>query len=185
MAYWVFGYGSLMWRPGFRFSLAHDATLHGYSRSFCIYSYHHRGTPECPGLVLGLDRGGSCLGRVFRVEAPDADEVTAYLDERELIHYPYLSRFLDVEVVIDGHMQRLSAYTFVADSEHPDYAGQLPPGDAATMIMRASGINGLNRDYLMKTVRHLEEAGFVDDHLHFLLREVEARTGMIDRGSGI
>lgn len=184
-AYWVFGYGSLMWRPGFPFTEAHDAVLRGYSRSFCIYSMHHRGTAERPGLVLGLDKGGECLGRVFRVGAGHADAVTAYLDERELVNYPYLGRFLPVEID-DGEATRsIVAYTFVADTGHPDYAGDLPLGKAAELIMAASGINGLNRDYLMNTVRHLEDAGFVDDHLHALLREIESRTGVIDMGSGI
>lgn len=184
-AYWVFGYGSLMWRPGFPFSEAHDAVLKGYSRSFCIYSFHHRGTADNPGLVLGLDAGDECLGRIFRVEAADAEEVTAYLDERELVNYPYISRFLPVETTIGGAARTVEAYTFVADSSHKDYAGQMPVRDAATLIMQASGIAGLNRDYLMNTVHHLETAGFVDQHLHDLLDEIESRTGVLDMGSGI
>ncbi|MEQ8664260.1 MAG: gamma-glutamylcyclotransferase [Rhodospirillales bacterium] len=184
-AYWVFGYGSLMWRPGFPFSEAHDAVLEGYTRSFCIYSFHHRGTADSPGLVLGLDVGGECLGRIFRVDAADADAVTAYLDERELVNYPYISRFLPVEARMEGTTKTVAAYTFIADTGHPDYAGRMPLRDAATLIMQASGIAGLNRDYLMNTVQHLESAGFVDQHLHDLLREIEARTGVLDMGSGI
>lgn len=184
-SYWVFGYGSLMWRPGFAFEEAHDAVLKGYSRSFCIYSFHHRGTPERPGLVLGLDKGTECLGRVFRVAADQADSVTAYLDERELINYPYVSHFLPVEVRQGDERKTITAYCFVADPTHQDYAGQLPISDAADLIMQASGVAGLNRDYLMNTVHHLSETGFVDEHLQDLLQEIENRTGVIDMGSGI
>lgn len=183
--YWVFGYGSLMWRPGFPFEEAHDAVLPGYSRSFCIYSFHHRGTAECPGLVLGLDAGGECLGRVFKVAAEHADEVTAYLDERELINYPYISRFLPVEINDGGAKRKIDAYCFVADQAHDDYAGALPTSDAVDLIMQASGVAGLNRDYLMNTVHHLESIGFIDKHLQDLLQEIEQRTGVIDMGSGI
>jgi len=185
-SFWVFGYGSLMWRPGFPFLEAYDALLRGYSRSFCIYSFHHRGTVERPGLVLGLDAGGECLGRIFKVSAEDADAVTAYLDERELINYPYISRFLPVDARVGGGETReITAYCFVADSSHRDYAGQLPTPDAADLIMQASGVAGLNRDYLMNTVRHLQESGLVEDHLQSLLDEIEQRTGVIDMGSGI
>jgi len=183
--FWVFGYGSLMWRPGFPYEEAHDAVLHGYSRSFCIYSFHHRGTREAPGLVLGLDVGGDCLGRIFKVRAEDAEAVVAYLDERELVNYPYIARFLPVEVRSGGAPREVDAWTFVADRAHADYAGALPADRAAGLIMKASGIAGLNRDYLMQTVGHLESAGFVDEHLHLLLREIEAQTGIIDMGSGI
>ena len=183
--FWVFGYGSLMWRPGFDYETAYDAVLHGYSRSFCIYSFHHRGTRASPGLVLGLDAGGECLGRIFRVRGEDAERVTAYLEERELVNYPYIARFLPVEARGADAPRSVVAWTFVADPDHPDYAGGLPVEKAASLIMRASGIAGLNRDYLMQTVRHLETAGFVDEHLHALLREIETQTGVIDMGSGI
>lgn len=183
--FWVFGYGSLMWRPGFPFQVAYDAVLPGYSRSFCIYSFHHRGTRDVPGLVLGLDAGGECLGRIFQVAASDAADVVAYLEERELVNYPYRARFLDVYPRGDDAPEKQMAWTFVADPAHEDYAGALPLDQVASMIMNAAGIAGLNRDYLIQTVRHLESIGFVDEHLHALLRKIETQTGIIDMGSGI
>jgi len=183
---WVFGYGSLMWRPGFEYAEQRAATLHGYHRSFCIYSHHHRGTQENPGLVLGLDEGGTCRGCAFRVRASDAATVTAYLNERELIGYAYVPRVLDVSLECDdGSEVLVPTYTFVADQTHDHYAGNLSIADSAPLIMVAEGIAGLNRDYLINTVRHLEQTGATEPELHALLREVEARTGVIDIGGGI
>ncbi len=153
--FWVFGYGSLMWQPGFAFTEARPALLRGYHRDFCIFSHHYRGTPAAPGLVLGLAPGGSCRGLAFRVACGEADRVRAYLDERELIGYAYLPRTLPV--AIKG--ASVAAYTFVADSGHPQYAGNLGIEAAAEIIMRAEGVAGLNRDYLINTVRRLERDG--------------------------
>lgn len=182
---WVFGYGSLMWRPGFRFLESYPATLNGYHRAFCAYSHHYRGTPERPGLVLGLDRGGACLGRAFRVESDQRDTVVAYLDERELGNYAYRPAFLPVELDRDGTPDTVTAYTFVADPGHPLYAGDLGIERSAALIMNAEGVAGLNRDYLINTVRHLEDLGFIEDELHALRQEVESRTGLLDIGGGI
>lgn len=179
---WVFGYGSLMWRPGFSFLESHPATLDGWHRSFCVYSRHYRGTPAKPGLVLGLDQGGSCRGVAFRIAPDQAEETTAYLNERELCGYAYLPRILTV-TTDDG--RSLPAYTFVADQQHRHYAGGMPLEAAAAIIMDAQGCAGLNRDYLINTVRQLELDGFHDQPLHALLREVERQTGLIDRGAGI
>ncbi len=186
---WVFGYGSLMWRPGFEYVEQRAATLHGYHRSFCIYSHHHRGTRENPGLVLGLDEGGSCMGCAFLIHGRDVAEVTTYLNERELIGYAYVPRTLDV-VLDDGSGSGngntvVSTYTFVADQSHDHYAGNLSLAHAASLIMNAEGIAGLNRDYLINTVRHLEQTGVAEPELHALLQEVEGRTGVIDSGGGI
>jgi glutathione-specific gamma-glutamylcyclotransferase len=178
---WVFGYGSLMWRPGFPHLESCRALLDGYHRSFCIYSRHWRGTPERPGLVLGLTPGGQCPGVAFRVDAAHRQEVIDYLNERELISYAYLPMLLTVEVA----GRQVEAYTFVADMDHHHYAGDLPTAEAAHIIMDAQGRAGLNRDYLINTVRELEAHGFVEPSLHDLLREVERDTGIIDRGSGI
>jgi len=178
---WVFGYGSLMWEPGFEHLDARPATLPGYHRSFCLYSHHYRGTREAPGLVLGLNRGGSCRGIAFRVARECWREAVAYLDERELIGYAYLPRIVDIE--IDG--AAANAYTFVADADHPHYAGDLGIERSADLIMNAAGKNGLNRDYLIRTVRKLEDEGFLDPSLHDLLASVEQRTGALDMGAGI
>lgn len=185
---WVFGYGSLMWRPGFDFLEQRQAVLHGYRRSFCIYSHHHRGTKENPGLVLGLDKGGSCVGCAFHVRAGDVGDVVAYLNERELIGYAYTPRLLEVALKNGDRPDEeevVQTYTFVADRSHEQYAGDLSVEAAASLIMNAEGIAGLNREYLINTIRHLEQTGFAEPELHALLREVESRTGMIDLGGGI
>ena len=179
--FWVFGYGSLMWRPGFAYRAARRARLAGYHRSFCVYSHHYRGTPTAPGLVLGLDPGGSCDGLAFRVDAAEAADVKAYLDERELVSYAYHPMTLPVATSAGAVM----AYTFVADPGHRLYAGQLDIETAAETIMRAQGVAGLNREYLINTVRSLETEGFVEPELHRLLKRVEHLTGIIEAGGGI
>ncbi len=179
---WVFGYGSLMWRPGFDFLIAQPALLRGWHRSFCVFSCHYRGTPEHPGLVLGLNQGGACRGLAFRVPAAKADEVIEYLNERELVNYAYAPRMLQVELADGG---RTAAYTFVADRNHRLFAGDLGVRRSAEIIMDAEGRAGLNRDYLINTVRQLEAHGFADKRLHELLGLVERLTGEIEAGSGI
>jgi cation transport protein ChaC len=179
---WVFGYGSLMWRPGFDFAESVPALLKGWHRSFCLYSLHYRGTPAQPGLVLGLDRGGSCRGLAFRVPATDAETTINYLNERELVGYAY--RTHTARVTLDDG-RAVSAYTFVADRTHRHYAGDLELEHQAAIIMDAQGAAGLNRDYLINTVRQLEADGFTDRSLHALLIEVERQTGLIDMGAGI
>lgn len=183
-AIWVFGYGSLMWRPGFRHLEGAGAVLRGYRRSFCIWSEHHRGTPERRGLVLGLapDADARCEGRAFRVDRGDWADVAAYLEERELRGYAYRPGYLPVDLA-DG--RRVHAHCFVADPEHPHYAGALPEDEAAGIILGARGQNGLNRDYLINTVRALEDHGYAEPSLHALMRRVAALTGEIDAGGGI
>ncbi len=178
---WVFGYGSLMWRPGFPFDEQHTAILPGYHRAFCIYSHRYRGTPERPGLVLGLDSGGSCTGTGFRIADGEWDRVVDYLNERELVGYAYIPKVLPITV----NDRVVSAYTFVADPAHGQYAGNLGLEKSAEIIMAASGIMGLNRDYLINTVHELEAHGFQDDEHHELLRRVTILTGLIDQGGGI
>ncbi len=179
--FWVFGYGSLMWQPGFAHLGVEQALLRGYHRAFCVYSHHYRGTHSRPGLVLGLDRGGACRGLAFRVAADEAEEVMTYLDERELIGYAYLAKTVPIEI---GD-QKVDAYTYVADPAHRHYAGKLGLAKSAELIMNAEGLNGLNRDYLINTLRKLESMGFADKSLHALLVRIERMTGIIDQGSGI
>lgn len=180
---WVFGYGSLMWNPGFPFSGKSNADLVGFHRSFCIYSHHYRGTPEKPGLVLGLDAGGHCEGVAFRVAESDWRSVVDYLNERELIGYAY--KPVTVEVNLPENEQNVRAYTFVADPAHPTYAGDLGVETSAEIIMHASGAGGLNRDYLINTITQLEAHGYKDQTLGILLHRIELLTGMIDQGGGI
>lgn len=182
--FWVFGYGSLMWYPGFEFEESCPACLSGYTRSFCIYSHYYRGTPEKPGLVLGLDpvQDGACEGVAFRIHPENKDHVIAYLTERELCGYAYRPETLKIRL---DEGRNIWAHTFVADPEHPHYAGDLGLEDAARLIMDAEGKTGLNRDYLINSVRELEAHGFVDERLHRLLKQVEYLTGMIEAGGGI
>lgn len=178
---WIFGYGSLMWRPGFRYLEQYPARLDGYHRAPCIYSHHHRGTLDVPGLVLGLDRGGYCLGIAFKIDIKDRPQIIDYLYEREMIGYAYKPACVDLVM----QENRVSAYTFIADPEHEQYAGDLGQERAARIIMQAQGISGLNRDYLLNTVHKLEQEGFAEPELTALRHRVRIMTGEIDQGGGI
>lgn len=171
-----------MWNPGFPFLEAVPAILKGYHRSFCIYSTHYRGTQDKPGLVLGLGPGGSCTGVAFRVARTEASDALDYLRERELVAYAYVEAVLPVDLR-DGRI--VDTTTFVADPSHRRYAGNLGVERSAEIIMGAVGCAGLNREYLIRTVRQLENHGVVDPPLHALLKEVSLRTGEIDAGDGI
>lgn len=157
-AFWVFGYGSLMWDPGFPHLESRTALLRGYHRAFCVYSLRYRGTPEAPGLVLGLDRGGSCRGIAYRVAAADREDVLAYLWEREMFTRTYHPRHLAVQIG-DGAAGAVRALTFVVDRAHRQYAGKLPTDEVARLIAAGEGTRGRCRDYLLNTVRHLRELG--------------------------
>lgn len=167
---WVFGYGSLMWNPGFPYDIAAPALLTGYHRRFCVYSYHYRGTPEQPGLVLGLDRGGSCRGLAFRVAPDDVKPALAYLWDREMISYVYRPAWLPVR--IKG--ERVQACTFVADRAHEQYCRLTGLEAMAGVIGKGHGRNGPNCDYLFNTVQHLDELGIRETPLHRLADMVRA-----------
>jgi cation transport protein ChaC len=167
--FWVFAYGSLMWRPGFHFLDRQPALLRGYHRAFCVVSQRYRGTPEKPGLVLGLDRGGACRGRAFRVAAADADHVIGYLHNREMITGVYDPRWFTVQTPVG----RLRAAAFVVDRDHRQYVGKLTARRIAEYILQGVGTMGSNLDYLRQTVAHLDELGIVDGPLHRLLRIAE------------
>jgi cation transport protein ChaC len=168
--YWVFGYGSLMWDPGFPYSAAHPALLVGYHRQFCLYSYRYRGTQDRPGLVLGLDRGGSCRGVVYRVPDTEAEATKAYLWERELDDYAYLPKLLWVRY--PGG--RVRAQTFVVDRRQPQYAGGLTIDAIADIIAAGVGQRGRNRDYLENTLDHLRTLGILDRGLERVGERVRA-----------
>jgi len=167
---WIFGYGSLMWRPGFPYEENCRARLYGFHRAFCIYSHVHRGTPEHPGLVLGLDKGGSCVGRAFRVAAENADAVVRYLDEREMVTAVY--RPVMGRVRLAG--ETVAARCYIADRTHSQYAGKLAVEEQALLIAGAVGQSGVNRDYALMTVDHLEEIGITDGPLHQVARLLRA-----------
>ncbi len=160
--FWVFGYGSLMWNPGFPFDERQQARLHGYRRALCIRSNHYRGTAEKPGLVLGLERGGSCQGVAFHVAGADGARVLDYLRERELVTNVYKERYVAVSLA-DG--RREQALTYVADPVHPQYVAGLSPADAAMIVRRARGSSGPNVDYVLNTVQHLQAMGIRDARL--------------------
>lgn len=170
--HWVFGYGSLMWRPGFPSVERVSARLHGRRRGFCIYSVHHRGTPERKGLVLGLIAGGSVKGCAYRVAEKDWPAVHAYLVEREQPTETYIEAW--PEVTLAGG-RRARALTFLSDTAHPQWAGALALEAQAELIAGASGLSGRNIDYLRDLVEHLREEGVRDHGMDQLLAMVEAR----------
>jgi cation transport protein ChaC len=170
---YVFGYGSLIWKPGFEHAGTHPGLLRGFHRRFCLWSRLYRGTPAAPGLVLGLDRGGACRGLVFRVPGHAAAPVLSYLDAREIPQGEdvYVRRRLPVQLLDQGRVVRAVAY--VANRRHPSYCRPCPRTAAAT-IARGVGQAGTNRDYLLHTVSHLDAMGVRDaglDRIASLLEE--------------
>ena len=166
---WVFGYGSLMWRPGFDFIEQMPARLIGAHRALCVYSFDHRGTPERPGLVLGLDRGGACRGVAFRVAAANREATIAYLRAREQTTNVYHEVIRSVWLHNDPR-QRISALTYVVDRGHVQYAGRLSLQDQLHHVRQGHGRSGANIDYVISTVQSIERQGFHDAALHRLAR---------------
>ena len=168
--FWVFGYGSLMWRPGFDHEETRQAQLFGYHRALCVRSFVHRGTPERPGLVLGLDRGGSCHGVAFKVRAENRDAVTGYLRERELVTNVYLETMRKVRLD-DGRDVR--ALTYVVDRGHRQYAGALSVEEALSQVSGAVGQSGPNEAYVINTVEHLRTLRIRDHHLEAIAHALD------------
>ncbi len=164
---WVFGYGSLMWRPGFEFEDRMPARLVGEHRALCVYSFVHRGTPERPGLVLGLDRGGACRGIAFRVAERNRSATIAYLREREQVTSVYREVMRSVWLENDAR-QRVAALTYVVDRGHVQYAGRLSLAEQHRHVLQGHGQSGANRDYVTATVKAIEAEGFRDTQLHQL-----------------
>lgn len=173
---WIFGYGSLIWNPGFRWEERVIARLVGYQRRFCMHSIHHRGSPEAPGLVLALDaaEGAMCDGVAFAVPPTDADATLAYLRERELVSSAYLEASLPVDLA-DG--RRVDALAYVVDRDHVQYCGDLAPEEQARIIAHACGGRGPNAEYLHNTVQHLEALGLEDAPLRWLDARVRSMVG--------
>ncbi len=180
---WIFAYGSLMWRPGFAYEEAARATLAGYRRCFCIYSVHHRGTPRRPGLVLGLDRGGSCEGLAFRVPACDAGAVLAYLRAREQVTAVYREALLPVSLRDRGGAHVL-AVAYIVERKHPAYAGRLPLALEAWRIRAARGRSGANLDYFASTLAHLGALGVRERSLERLAAVIGGFTARGRRENG-
>lgn len=167
--FWVFGYGSLMWRPGFEFEERCGAIMHGVHRRLCIYSHVHRGTPDKPGLVLGLDRGGSCRGIGYRVADTRRDETIAYLRDREQVTMVYKEGWREMLVDRDGTPQQVNALVYLVDQGHMQYAGKKPAEDLVPYVLQGHGKGGPCIDYISSTLDHIEELGFKDRHLSDVL----------------
>ena len=168
---WVFGYGSLMWRPGFPFQEKTSARLYGKKRAFCIYSIYHRGAPGRPGLVLGLTSGGLVDGVAFKVAEEDWPETYAYLLEREQPSETYVEASAEVE--LNGG-DKVEALVFFSDVLHPQWAGMLDMDEQARLIAGAAGMSGRNIDYLRDLVAHLRVEGVPDPAMERLLQKAEA-----------
>ena len=173
-ARWVFGYGSLMWRPGFPHVETRPGRLIGAHRSLCVFSHVHRGTPERPGLVMGLNNGGACRGMVFRVADGDWPEVLAYLRAREQVTNVYLESVRPVRLD-DG--SSVAALCYLVDRHHRQYAGELPDDVMVEIISGSTGQSGPNRDYVFNTVAHLREMGVTDRRLFALADRLAERSG--------
>jgi cation transport protein ChaC len=169
---WVFGYGSLIWRPGFEFLEQIEARLIGAHRALCVYSFMHRGTPEKPGLVLGLDRGGTCRGVAFRVAAPRRAATIAYLREREQVTSVYLERMRPVWLKGEPEL-RVSALCYMVDRSHAQYAGRLTLDQQFHHVQQGHGHAGPNRDYVVATVTALEALGLREGELHVLAQRLK------------
>lgn len=170
---WVFGYGSLIWNPGFDFVERVPARLLGEHRALCVYSFVHRGTPERPGLVLGLDRGGACQGLAFRVPRDKRAATVAYLRAREQVTSVYREVLRAVWLKNDAR-ERVSALAYVADRGHDQYAGRLPLDRQLHLVRQGHGSSGANIDYVLATVKALEAQGIHDGPLHQLAQRLRA-----------
>jgi cation transport protein ChaC len=164
---WVFGYGSLMWRPGFPFLERIEARLIGAHRALCVYSFHHRGTPERPGLVFGLDLGGSCRGIAFRVAAAERERTVAYLRTREQVTMVYRECTRPVWLKCEPE-RRVAALCYMVDRSHPQYAGRLSMEQQLHHVRQGHGQSGANRDYVIATVGAMESLGLRETGLHLL-----------------
>ena len=167
--FWVFGYGSLMWNPGFDFEEVQLARIHGLHRAPCIYSWVHRGTRERPGIVLGLAQGGTCIGKAFRISGQNRDATLEYLRARELVTNVYLERRRSI-VLESG--ESVEAVTYIADSKHEQFAGRLGHEALIAQIQGAVGKSGDNESYIIDTTEHLKELGIRDGLMERICREL-------------
>lgn len=171
---WVFGYGSVMWRPGFAHAERRTGRVYGYHRALCVWSWVHRGTRARPGLVLGLDVGGSCQGIAFRIAAADKHAVADYLYRRELVTDGYQATLQRVYLGGAANRAAVTALTFRANRGHPQYAGKLDYRQAADTVRRAHGVSGANPEYVASAVQQLQAMGIADGHLHKINLAVQA-----------
>lgn len=170
---WVFGYGSLMWRPGFDYLERIPARLRGLHRALCVFSHVHRGTPEHPGLVFGLDRGGTCRGIAYRVAAPARAKTIGYLRGREQVTSVYRETMRRIELE-DGSRRQIEALCYLVDRGHVQYAGPLTLAERERYVRQGHGQSGNNRDYVLDAVRALEALGYRETDLHLLAQRLGA-----------
>jgi cation transport protein ChaC len=168
---WVFGYGSLMWRPGFAYTRRCKAMLRGWRRSLCVFSHVYRGSPERAGLVLGLDRGGACLGVAFEVDSALRETTIRYLREREQATAVYLERIAPITLECG---ERVPALTYVADRLHRQYAGCLDREAMLAHVRAGKGQSGDNAEYILETYDHLSAMGVRDRDLEWLSAKLRA-----------
>jgi glutathione-specific gamma-glutamylcyclotransferase len=173
---WVFGYGSLMWRPGFAYLEKGPARLMGLHRALCVFSFVHRGTPERPGLVLGLDHGGMCRGIAYRVAASARADTIAYLRGREQVTAVYVETMRQIELE-DESRRRVRALCYIVDRSHVQYAGRLTLAESLHHVRQGHGRSGPNRDYVLETVRALEGLGYRETDLHLLAQKLTGSKG--------
>lgn len=167
--FWVFGYGSLIWNPGFDHIEACAAKIFGLHRTLCIHSWVHRGTQSHPGLVLGLDKGGSCRGMAFKVSSKKREKVISYLRERELVTNVYKEAWRQIHL---ANGQTTKALTYIVDDLHPQYAGQMDIASQTGIVMSAKGKSGPNCEYILKTVDHLNSIAISDMRLEKIAAEI-------------
>ena len=170
---WVFGYGSLMWDPGFPFAESRRGKIYGYHRSLCLRSVRYRGTDDKPGLVFGLDRGGSCTGMCYRLNVDDQFEVATYLQDREMLNNAY-EPYIRTVTLDDGRC--VDAILFVVRRQHPSYVRNLSADQIAGIVADASGQRGANLDYVISTIKVLEEFGIRDRALRRVGKLASARS---------
>lgn len=163
--FWVFGYGSLIWNPGFEVLKKERAVLHGLHRSFCVYSWVHRGTQENPGLVLGLDKGGSCHGMAMLAPGKSRDEIIDYLRARELVTDVYLECWRKVRLT---NGEQVSALVYRADQNHKQYSCGLSLDEQTKIVRKSQGKSGHNVDYVKSTVSAMKEVGIRDRSLEYI-----------------
>lgn len=161
--FWVFAYGSLMWNPGFAYEEVKPGLIEGYSRSLCILSTVYRGTPDTPGLVLGMDRGGQCCGLAFRIAPQNVNATITYLDDREMVTRVYTAHYFDTQLN-DG--RTVKSYTYVVKRDHDQYAGKLSLQEQARLVAQGVGNAGPAIEYLKNTINHIDELGIHDAELH-------------------
>lgn len=169
--WWIFAYGSLLWNPLFPFAECRPAIVRGRHRRFCLWSPASRGTTKAPGLVLGLDRGGSCHGVIYRLPAKCAHAELTLLWRREMVVGAYRPRW----VTVSAGGRALTALTFVVDRRHPQYTGTLSFEHQTSVLGSAVGVFGSSADYLERARVALVSHGIVDPYLEKLAGMIAGR----------